>query len=710
MQDDALLAEARRRGLIAATPALPDDALMAEARKRGLVAAEDKGPARNVTGVIPSFLSGWTAGVSDYPQAGINWAVDNTLGNVANAIRDDREVKYTSFNDSLADVTKSREQYREESPVLAYGAEIAGGLTSPLFRAKAAYSVPAMVEKGLALVPKLLGKQVPKLVQYGAHGAAAGAVTGAGMSRGEDGGLPTVGDLTGDIGQGFAIGGALGSALPAGVRAVAWGGQKLGSAGQAAVDKLPFRQETVAARKVAENLARDELTPEQIAFNRSMLGPKANLVDAAGTRDPSGVWLGGRNTYRQADALANMPGKTQDLAERVLKPRQADAATDLIGAVDENISRQEFYPRLAQLDASKRATAAPLYRQAYDAFPQLHSPFLANMADDPLIIEAVKEGEKGAARAARARGEKPTSLERPVFEFNEAGDPIVKGNWGLEQWDTVQKGLSRMINNMRDASGRLPKTAEVRDLVDFQRSLKDHLDEVTSRNGVSLFKQARQAWAGPSALEDAMWHGRDFMRGDREVVTAAFKKLSPDERQAFLDGMAREIEGAVEQTGTVPGRLKNILNAESKARKVLEEVLPPDQFKGFMNSVGGIVRRLETARMRTGSDTFARGANADDLGADLGGALIEGVRGNPTNAALGAGRAIWNWIKQPSEGARDEMGRLLLDPAAFDEAIARLQGRARVPRELPQAFQGLLDEAPSRGPAGLLSPMFAPGS
>lgn len=636
------------------------------------------------------FVRNYSLGLSDYVGATGAYLGDKAAAGAQTLAGQTPTRGDLSYEDALRGVRRSYEDYADENPGTNIAASVVGGVASPAFAMKAGNaatgvatnvtgSMAALVERTLDKGSAFIGRQLPMWFRTGVQGGVGGSLYGAGTAQNEQGGVPTLEDLGSSMEAGGGAGALFGGAAPYAFKAMGYVGAKAQQGGQAALDKLPFNQQSAGARKIAEALDADSITPQMLQANRQRLGQGTNLVDLAGEQDPvSGVWLGGRNTRMLADNYANAPGRTQNLAERVLKPRPATAGTDIMGSVERNVSSQQFYPRLDQLGAQKAADAAPRYSALYERFPVMSSPHLADLAGDPVIQQAAKAGERSLRVDALTSRQSPGAQTKPVFDLDPDGNVLASGSWSMQQWDAVKKGLGRMINNTRDQSGRLPKTDEVRDLVRLQSSLRDHLDDMTTVEGKSMYADAREAWAGPSALEDAMWQGRDFLRGDREVTAREFKKLGGDEQQAFMDGLAREIQGAIETTGTIPAKFKNILNAENGTRKLLKEILPADKFNAFMNDLAGVSRKLQATNIIGGSDTQRRLANAENVGSDLGGIVIDAAQGNVPGAARGIVRSAGNFLRTPSRGVRDEAGGLLLDPNRVDEAINLLNTRAQV--------------------------------
>jgi hypothetical protein len=179
-------------------------------------------PVRNQEGRVSApymHIRGATAGLLDYPMAGISYGMDA----IQKAIPGGGNPE-PNFERSLRGVRGDVEQFREDSPVQAYGAEIGGAVQSPLFR-----GAGRLVDKGVNAVTRASPRAAQfmagagRYVTGGLQGGTQGAIAGAGNAQNEMGGVPTVRDVAKSTGIMTAGGAALGVATPA----VAEGGAKL---------------------------------------------------------------------------------------------------------------------------------------------------------------------------------------------------------------------------------------------------------------------------------------------------------------------------------------------------------------------------------------------------------------------------------------------------------------------------------------------------
>jgi hypothetical protein len=644
---------------------------------------------RYTGGVASAFGHGNTLGLSDYLGAGARYVTDKALGALGN-----KDAANASFNDELKAERGEQSAFKGAHPFVGGAADLAGGLTSPIFT-----GIGKGVDLGVDAAQNLLDRSVPSIVKYGLQGGAAGGAAGLFGAQGQDGGIPSLNDVLRGTALGTGFGAATGMAAPYIAKGVTYGLNKASDLGNTLLDKLPYRQDSAAGRELAKLTGMDSLTPDAIETNRAAMGPSANFVDAAGTQDPnSGVWLGGKNVYRAADALANQPGATQDLAERVMKPRAAQAGIDLSDSIQNHLAPNgaDFYDTLDTLSEKQANEASPYFQNAFKANQSVSDPRLDRILQTPA-------GQDAMDYARTRMGNKLARMAVPDPELTaQYNDLVAAGKMEpgqspggvasglkLQTHDLIRQNLGEQLAQKRlqvaMGNARPSEASDLADLYgDYRQALIDN--DVTAQAGPNSLKadggdyeKGLKAFAGPAQLKDAMQQGRDFMSGDRELTAKDFAKLTPSEQDAFRLGAARTVQGSIEQTGTVPKSLQNILNPASKQRKLMQTIFP--NFDNFLGDVATKARQAQSARMISGSDTGARIANqADLLMKDLGGSAISLATGHPVGAATGFMQGIGKYLSQPSQAAQDQLGRYLVDPTAFPDAMNALRSRAQIPR------------------------------
>lgn len=154
---------------------------------------------------------GLAAGLSDYPAAAGKYVGDKIGAGIQSlAGKQTPGVGDKSFEQSLQEVRAGNTAFREDSPVRAYGAEIVGGIASPIFR-----GVAKGTQYGLDKAAQFMGKAVPKYLSFGVQGGAQGFAAGVGNAQNEQGGVPSIKDVGKSAGVMGATGVGLGIAVPA---------------------------------------------------------------------------------------------------------------------------------------------------------------------------------------------------------------------------------------------------------------------------------------------------------------------------------------------------------------------------------------------------------------------------------------------------------------------------------------------------------------
>jgi hypothetical protein len=236
----------------------------------------------------------------------------------------------------------------------------------------------------------------------------------------------------------------------------------------------------------------------------------------------------------------------------------------------------------------------------------------------------------------------------------------------MNDLDHVKQGLDQKIAKQWDAvEGKLTPLGTA--YQDLKIKLVQELDHATTdRNtGQSLYKSARDAFAGPSALIDAAQQGRSALSKDGASIANITSGMSQSELQAFRLG---SFEALRNKLGKESGQTEILkMWKEPATREKLKEIFGDEvSFRSFAANVAKESRLKGLESVGRGSQTAARqyGAGDLDVGAltDAGGALAAAKTGNVAGA-LGAASNLWNKIATP-EPVRNEIGGLLMSQGA----------------------------------------------
>lgn len=568
-------------------------------------------------------LQGPTFGFLD-ELAGIGSGVTGAIANLTpwgdNKSFDEN---YRSGRDTVRGATQ---QFRQERPMTALGTSLLA-------------SAPTMALPTGAVGNAVVGAGQSAL-QAGKVGALYGGVSGAGESTKDGLGLLR------DTAVGAAQGGAFGV-----------GGQAAGGAvlkmGDNVAQRIFEASAAASARlKLAEQIAKDargtaftsgSSSPiAQVQARLLKLGPEATILDAAGA-----------STRQLADTLASLPGRAKDSIEALIHSRQAGRAGRIVGAADEALGTngRAYTATLEALDSAKKADAKPFYDALKD---------LSVRADPELnaLLQAAEKAHGGAETLAKLRQELPIDLSKL-----KPGDDVP-----FAALDRVKQSLYDLAQSSKGEFGKATNISSAYDALRVRLTQK--MDALSPKNADgSIYAQARNAYAGPSQLSDAVMAGRGAMKTDALAVADLTKGMGAGEMEAFRVGALQAIRDKV---GTEAGQTSILkMWKEPATSDKLREIFG-NNYRAFAAEVAKEARLKLMESTGRGSQTAARLNGAVDLDAlGAAGNLAAGVATSNPSRALAATANLWNKVQTP-ETVRNELARGLLmrGPQAQNELQA----------------------------------------
>ena len=540
------------------------------------------------------------------------------------------------------------EQYDKDFPI---GSPVTKGMTAmatgPLFASRAA--------------PGLL----PAVGQGARAGATSGALSGLGESE-----ATSLGQAATDTLGGAAMGGAFGGAFP--VLGAAAGG----AARNVAQRMSPAAAQSGAQSKIAEALLRDAQLPGQVAgqslARMSKLGPEARVAD-----------VGGQNTRQLLDVLATMPGRTKQATETAIRERQAGRAGRLVDAAENSLgtSAGRLTQTIEQLTEARARNAGPLYKALDGA---------TVVVDDD--VAALLARAKGLDTEARALFRAQTGQEVPSLATATKGQTLP-----FSLLDTLKQTLYDAADSAKRAGNR--KMGAAWD--DVRVQLTEKLDEVSPKmNGQSVYKMARDEFAGKSQLIDAAETGRKAMRGDLMDLRDTMRGLTAGEVDAFRVGA---IESLREKVGREAGQTELLkMWKEPNTRDRLQAVFGRN-YRQFAAAVAGEARLKPLESVGRGSQTASRLMAAGDLDVSpLTSAAATATAAKTGNipGMIAGGMNFMRSVQTP-EPTRDRMGALLLSRDPNDlRALGPLLQQINQRRAQAAAQLGLLGGQTGQGLIG----------
>ena len=402
-------------------------------------------------------------------------------------------------------------------------------------------------------------------------------------------------------------------------------------------------------------------------FQTGGANPLAQVEAKLASTGPEGtIAVAGRGrTLSALDTLATLPGQAKDLVEQFIHNQQARRASRLVTAADEALGTggKSFTGAIGDLIEQKKTAAGPLYDQLKG---------VSFKVDDELasIIQASKSAHGSAELLAELKRATPIDISKI-----KAGDDVP-----LDALDKVKQALYTLeINSKGDFGKSTPISSAYSDL---RNALTKKLDDLSpkDKNG-SIYKQARDAFAGPSQLEDAIRVGRDAMKKDAIAVADATKGMTQSELDAYRIGVLQALKDKVGTEGGQTSLLK--FWKEPKTSGVLKETFGND-YKQFAADV------LRESRLKTiesvgrGSQTASRLAAMEEdklsNAVQVGQAGAAAAGGNPF-PALGTLSKMITKASTP-EATRNELAKLLLQQGPMaTRTIQQLPAQVRAYNE-----------------------------
>lgn len=514
-------------------------------------------------------------------------------------------------------------------------------------------------------------------------GAGQGALIGAGESAGE--GSKLAQDTLLSSGTGFLAGPLMLGGLK--------GAGSVANAVAPYVPGLSKNTERLARNRVVDAFSRDSVTPDQVGRNMANLGPEARIADAAG-----------ENTRGLLDLNANMPGKTKDQLEEVIRNRIAsrpERMDSMVYSVSGGMGRAGSMEKA--LTKQQIETSGPLYRQ-------LHS---LEIQGNERLVDMLK-----AAKSLGAFGtaKKIADAERVPFSltdggggnavFGAGGAPAYGNRFSMRDLDLVKRGIDDLIESQTDAvTGKV--TTLGRSYVGLKKDLLAELDQLTTKDGTSLYRTARDAFAGPAAMKSAISKGRSFWNENAERIDDLMDGMAQSEQQAFRIGAAEALREKIgKQTGqtqlinawkdrTIREKLKALLGDDVKYSEV-EQMLKNE----------ATLKRMEGLGASRNSRTFSRDAGAEQQTLDNAQDLVNMGVAAKTGAIpqlIGGLSKFTSRVGTP-EPVRDSIGSILLQqykPEELKALEAALEALKKMRASAAMA-SGAAGGAAGKGVNGLL--------
>jgi hypothetical protein len=517
----------------------------------------------------------------------------------------------------------------------------------------------AIGRQAVARTIPYLNKTISAPVMNYGKGVATGATLGGIYGAGE---APDIASIPGGAATGAAIGGTVGAALPAVAATL--------GAGARALQVPRLRDpEKIATEQVAKTV-RDSGQPIEEIVQR------VRDAHAAGQTDYTIADAIGHAGERKLTGVAKVPGPGREMITEVLANRGLDMPQRTGGEVARALGapRTAAVETEALIDRAGRE-AGPLYRQAEQVGHPVWNDAIRDIVSDPIAKAGLKRGIEIQRIEAAGTGRASQPTDTAIVGFNEALDPIAGQVPNMRTLQALKVGLDDIIeSSINPATGRL--NAHGRAVTGFKNRLLENIDTMNP-----VYREARQAYAGPMAVKDAVRTGQDMVTRGRPADTLReFHGSSPTEQQGIRIGVADKVQEQLERAGNYTPYLRAKSPKGSQELEALSlyqgprQPGQPDQLRQFLNREEQMQRTSNAAR--GGSSTAE---NLADINAQPGAGEMLGLAGNVASgrllaAAQGALGMAGRFAKGENEAQRTAIARALMtrDPDAAQRVADRI--------------------------------------
>lgn len=577
------------------------------------------------------------------------------------------------FQQGSAAENANIDRFKGNNPITGGLLETGGMAVSPLYRIGQGWQQAG-------------GNAASRAFRSGALGMGYGGEAGAAYNRGG------ISDRLDDA----MWGGLLGGTVSAAASPLLEGGTRGGQG---------FYNTFQAQRQAANDPAEQARRLLALAIQRDNLTPLPSQGEAL-------VSAGGPNVQALGRQATVAPGNARAQASDYFATSAADRPDVIANSAAQNISNSRLLPTLEALDTQQRAAAAPAYEAFYNTSPDaFDTPFFQNLLQSDTGRTLIRNAHS-LAEVQRAAGR---TVDNPMQYLLDA-----EGNVSVRQAPTARAvDMMKQAIDQNVASNTDPVTGRIIGPMghaqeDLRRTFLTNADQASTVNGVSLYQQARGAYAGPAQLKDAARMGAEALSGNdlSSVKAQAFQDLSPAEQQAFRTGLAEAVIDKAGKMGPNTDPLQVFLKGRNATGLMQLYLGDPQAYRDFANTVQQQSRIIKADRMVMGGSPTARILAENQTGADD---TLSTARdfwnlgtGGPS-AKLGA---LANLVKQMAarggnygrginENVANELGGLLFSPdAAANRATVQNIGTVTAPRVAAQtARQQLLQRR-----SGLLGP------
>jgi hypothetical protein len=469
-----------------------------------------------------------------------------------------------------------------------------------------------------------------------------------------------------------ALGGTLGAAAPlaaGGVARLFRGGR---GAEQQTVERL-----TQAFPEAEMPRIRGEVEARIAAGETGEMMPET-LTDIAGIpaqRQLRGVRGASPEVSAQTDPF--LRGRTETQAQRLQQQLEQGAG---INSAESDL--------LKSLIARQERAAADAYEELRRKYPEIEISDMRTLFNSPAIRNNYQTVLNTMANRAAAGDVDPRVLET-IPSYDEFIEAIRRGDSVSVPFDFLERMKRRISSEARQAKVR-GDTETAGELGDLARALTQRIDERAPE-----YRQARELFAGPAEVQDALSEGEKFLQQTPASVESLLNELTGSEKRAYVTGAVSSLGRMIENTRDRADLVQKLFGTPANRRRLAVLMGGEDspQFRAFEESIKREARMVETRGIVSqGSQTAAFMRDIERQGMPIDTAVELLV--NPTSIANPSmiGQmlaAVVNKIAGPSGDVAGRVGERLLetDPRRQMQTLLDVENARRQAARSAQTIQ-----------------------
>lgn len=292
-----------------------------------------------------------------------------------------------------------------------------------------------------------------------------------------------------------------------------------------------------------------------------------NAVDIAinplGDSSVTPATASGRMSKAAGDVAGDERKAVDDQLQRATQPLQEDverynanATGRVTDAASENLTKNDYYGSLDALGEQQQTAAAPLYKEFFASNKSMGSPVIDRILATPAGQDALGYARTRMQNRMARMATPDKELTEQYNQLVARGDATaVRGGVALglkaETLDLIKQALSDQERALkRQVQTGTARAGELVDIGDLRRDLTREMDklDVTAKAGPNSLKpeggayqRARNAYADPARLKDAMESGLEWGAEDVGSTRRSLADLGEGERDAYRTGVVQDI-------------------------------------------------------------------------------------------------------------------------------------------------------------------------